>query len=120
MKTIIAVTLSVVMSSLLMGCTSRRLVEASPNLDTVVNRPLEVVGFVRLNEYYESVLPCTEINFINKYVGTERNKVYIDNVIDIHRQEIEETVSLGFITFGKKYRCTYWGLGVEYRVDSEE
>lgn len=74
MKTIIAVALSVVMSSLLMGCTSRRLVEASPNLDTVANRPLEVVGFVRLNEYYESVLPCTEINFINKYVGTEKTR----------------------------------------------
>ena len=120
MKTIIAVALSVIMSRTFARCPSRRLVETSPNLDTVANRPLEVVGFVRLNEYYESVLPCTEINFINKYVGTERNKVYIDNVIDIHRQEIEETVSLGFITFDKKYRCTYWGLGVEYRVDSEE
>jgi len=120
MKTVMAVALSVVMSSLLMGCTSRRLVETPANLDRVTNSPIEIVGFVRLNEYYESTLPCTEIDFINKYVGTERNKTRIDNVIDIHRQEIEETVSLGFITFDKKYRCTYWGLGVEYSFDSDE
>ena len=94
-------------------------VESSSPTEPVTYKSIKIAKFKKLDYYYESTVPCTEVAFLKSYAGMPNIGLFIDNILDIHKQEIEETKSLGFIVLKKVYKCTYWGLGVEYALDKQ-
>mgnify|MGYP003424981487 FL=1 len=101
----------------LLGCTKIQLVESSSPTEPVTYKSIKIAKFKKLDYYYESTVPCSEVAFLKSYAGMPNIGLFIDNILDIHKQEIEETKSLGFIVLNKVYKCTFWGLGVEYALD---
>lgn len=115
-KTIIAFTLCV--SALLAGCTV-----TSPNVPSggnpFVMEAKKVKKWNSVTYEYESFEEgCSEVKFLKKFAGksmkTNHGSMVIDNILDIHSNVVGRQIAIMGLKSRKQYKCSFWGLAVEY------
>lgn len=107
-----------------LGCTKRVVDGSQAPIKTITTNPLEIKNAVQLEYSYYSNNPCSEIEFFKAYAGniaiSRAKKIFVDDIVNVHKYEIKVTSELGFLTFQERYKCSYWGLGVEYDLKGKE
>lgn len=77
---------------------------------------LAIKGLTPVSYSYETQdRECSEIEFLRNTTGKKLNGVRIDNIYEIHWDNLEKHQKLfGFIETPKMYTCNFWGIGIEY------
>jgi hypothetical protein len=70
-------------------------------------------------QYKSESVGCTEIKFLEKFVGKQVKAddgsiVRVDNIHDIHSHEVASTTQFWVFVAETQYDCSFWGYAVEY------
>lgn len=89
------------------------------NYEPVPTETLKIKQMIPVSyEYNIAEEGCSEIEFLKKFVGknqkTDEGRIHIDNILDIHVNVIEEHKSFMGLSSAREYKCSMWGLAVEY------
>ncbi len=87
-----------------------------PNGNIRVN-DLAIKSVVPVTYSYNTVdRECSDVEFLKNVTGQKKNGVKIDNVYEIHWNNVENHQKIIGISTPKQYSCNFWGIGIEYVV----
>ena len=91
----------------------------SKNYEPIPTENLKIKQMFPVSYEYSTIDEgCSEIELLKKFVGknqkTEEGRIHIDNILDIHVSVVENSKSFLGLSAGNKYKCSLWGMAVEY------
>lgn len=86
---------------------------------------IKIVKTAELSYDYEvDNIGCSEVEFIDKYVGKkirtkDGSQIRVDNILNIHKHAYSERTTFLFFFSKEHFYCRFRGLAVEYSTPTE-